>query len=88
MCVRTSDFDTLYCVVDVRDMPEKYQFLLEGVSIVSHESILKLEESSCGEREVDMRPGVNEFEQAAADLDYEKRRARRSNPVNEQSAAK
>src|SRR4029077_11618259 len=32
----------LHCVVDVRDAPEKYQFIPEGVAIVSRESIMKL----------------------------------------------
>jgi len=32
----------LHCVVDVRDAPEKYQFIPEGVPIVSRESIMKL----------------------------------------------
>jgi hypothetical protein len=32
----------LHCVVDVRGTPEKYQFIPEGVAIVSRESIMKL----------------------------------------------
>ena len=31
----------LHCVVGVRDTPEKYQFIQEGVPIVSRESIRK-----------------------------------------------
>jgi len=31
----------LYCVVNVRDAPEKYQCIPEGVSIIRHESIMK-----------------------------------------------
>jgi hypothetical protein len=81
-------FTYLYCVVDMHDTPEKYQFLPEGMPIVSRESIMKSLENSCGERKVGVRPKGNELEQAAADWDYEKRRARRSNPVNEQSAVK
>lgn len=81
-------FTHLHCVADMRDAPEKYQFLPEGVPIVSRESIMKLLENSCRGRKVGVRPKGNELEQAAADWDYEKRRARRSNPVNEQSAVK
>ena len=33
---------SLYCVVDVRNTPEKYQFIPEGVSTVGRESITKL----------------------------------------------
>ena len=93
----------LHCVVDVRDTPEKYQFillrriprsLLRGASFrrVCPSSVVNQSgsygNSSCGEREVDACLGENECEQAAADRDYEKRRARRNNPVNEQSAVK
>ena len=33
----------LHCVVDVRDAPEKYQFIPESVPTVSRESIMRQE---------------------------------------------
>jgi len=43
MCVSAHlSVTPLHCVVDVRDTPEKYQFIPEGVPIVSRESIMKL----------------------------------------------
>lgn len=52
----------LHCVAGIRDTPEKYQFLREGVPIASHELIMKLVENSCGERKVGVRPEGNELE--------------------------
>jgi hypothetical protein len=63
----------LHCLVDVRGTPEKYQFiLLRFVTKARSDRLL----------------GESEYEQAAADRNYEKRRASRNNPVNEQSAVK
>ena len=43
MCVSGRLFVTpLHCVVDVRDTPEKYQFIPDGVPIVSRELIMKM----------------------------------------------
>ena len=39
---------SMYCVVDVRDVPEKYQFIPEGMSIVSRESVMKILEAGSG----------------------------------------
>jgi hypothetical protein len=50
-------FTHLYCVADMRDAPEKYQILPEGVPIVSRELIMKLLENSCGGRKVGVRLG-------------------------------
>ena len=38
----------LHCVADVCDVPEKYQFIPEGVSIVSRESVMKILEAGSG----------------------------------------
>ena len=56
----------LYCVVDGRDAPEKYQFTPEGVSIIRRESIMKTWD---GGREGYLPMRDNECERAAADWD-------------------
>jgi hypothetical protein len=60
----------LHSVVDVHNTPEKYQFIPEGVPIVSRESIMKVRE----QREADPSLGKFEWEQAAVDWDQERRR--------------
>ena len=38
----------LHCVADMCDVPEKYQFIPEGMSIVSRESVMKILEAGSG----------------------------------------
>ena len=59
-----------------------------GVPIGSCDSVKSDRNFSSAEREVGLRLGEHECERGAADRDYEKRRASRNKPVNEQSAVK
>jgi hypothetical protein len=73
VCKNDLSVTPLHCLVDVCGVPEKYQFIL--LRLVTKARLDRL----LGERE---------HGQFVAGRGYEKRRASRNNPVNEQSTIK
>lgn len=78
----------LHCVVDMRVAPEEYRFIPKVCPSSVVNQCWRDGNFSYSRWQVNVRLGGDLCEQAAADRDYEKRRARRSNPVNAQSAVK